>query len=63
MDEMLTETTLIDLVFVAVTGFIAWHGLSFRDDNGDTEWVHLLFGAIGLLYCLWVLGHDLLGLV
>ena len=62
MGEELSESILIDLVFVAVTGFIAWHGLTFRDKNGETEWVHLLFGAIALMYCLWVIAHDLLGI-
>ncbi len=51
-----------DLVFVAVTGFIAWHGLTFRDENGEKELVHLLFGSIALLYCLWVLASDVLDL-
>ncbi|MCH8843186.1 MAG: hypothetical protein IID61_09435 [SAR324 cluster bacterium] len=63
MPELLSDTNLVDLIFVGVTGFIAWHGLTFRDKNGEQEWVHLLFGSIALLYCLWVLGHDLLGIV
>lgn len=54
--------TLVDVVFVVVTGLVAWHGLTFRDKEGNVEWVHLLFGAIALLYCLWVLGADLLDL-
>ncbi len=54
--------TLINIVFVAVTGLIAWHGLTWRDENGEADWVRLLFGAIALLYCLWVLASDLLGL-
>lgn len=51
-----------NLVFVAVTGLIAWHGLTYRDKDGDRPLVHLLFGAIALLYCLWVLGKDVLKL-
>ena len=57
------EFGLLDVVFVAVTGFVAWHGLTFRTAEGETEWVHLLFGAIALLYCLWSIAHDFLGLV
>ena len=52
-----------DYVFVAVTGFIAYHGLTFRDQKGEREFVHMLFGAIALLYCLWVLGSDILGIL
>ena len=29
MPELLSETNLVDLIFVGVTGFIAWHGLTF----------------------------------
>ena len=60
MNNLLSEVSLVDIIFVAVTGFVAWHGLTFRDKNGESEWVHMLFGAIALLYCLWVLFHDLL---
>ncbi len=50
-------------VFVFATGFVAYHGLTFRDGNGEKEWVHLLFGAIALLFCVRVLFSDILGLV
>ena len=56
------EERLVNIIFVAVTGIIAWHGLTFRTKQGEHEWVHLLFGCIALLYCLWVLGGDVLGL-
>jgi hypothetical protein len=49
-------------IFVAVTGMIAWHGLTYRDKDGDRPLVHLLFGCIALLYCLYVLAHDILRL-
>lgn len=52
----------IDIFFVVVTGLVAWHGLTFRDKNGEREWVHLLFGCIALFYSIWVLASDLLGL-
>ncbi|MCZ6474018.1 MAG: hypothetical protein O6934_11315 [SAR324 cluster bacterium] len=54
---------LVNLIFIVGTGLVAWHGLTFRTAEGETEWVHLLFGAIGLLYCLWSIGHDFLGIV
>ncbi len=52
---------LIDWIFIIVTGMIAWHGLTYRDANGERPVVHLLFGSIALLYCLWSLGRDILG--
>ena len=49
-----------DWIFVIVTGVIAIHGLTFRDENGEKVWVHLLFGAIALLFCIRVLFVDIL---
>jgi hypothetical protein len=51
-----------NLIFVAVTGMVAWHGLTYRDKDGDRPIVHLLFGCIALMYSLWVLASDVLGL-
>lgn len=53
----------IDIVFVLVTGAVAWHGLTYRDKNGERPWVHILFGAIALLFCFRVLVFDLLGVL
>lgn len=55
--------SLVNLIFIAVTGLIAWHGLSFRDEDGKPEWVHMLFGSIALLYCLWILSRDVFGII
>ena len=55
--------SLVNFIFVIVTAAIAYHGLTFRDENGDTDTVRLLFGAIALLFCLRVLFVDILGLV
>ena len=54
---------MIDWIFVLVTGFIAYHGITYRDDDGQTEIVHLLFGCIALLFCLRVLFVDILELI
>ncbi len=54
---------MFDWFFVLVTGLVAYHGLAYRDKNGETEWVHLLFGCIALLFCLRVLFVDILELV
>ena len=55
------EGSFVDYLFVAATGFIAYHGLSFRDDEGEKEWVHLLFGCIALIFCIRVLFADIFG--
>ncbi len=54
---------MVDWVFVVVTGFIAYHGITYRDENGQSELVHLLFGCIALLFSLRVLIVDILKLI
>lgn len=56
------ETT-VNLVFLAVTAFIAWHGITFRTKEGDADVVRLLFGCIAALFFVLVLFQDVLGLV
>tara|TARA_B100001167_G_C16600360_1_gene225562 strand:- start:75 stop:218 length:144 start_codon:yes stop_codon:yes gene_type:complete len=46
-----------------ITGIIAYHGISYRDAEGERELDHLLFGCIALFYGLWVLASDILGLL
>lgn len=53
----------IDYLFLAVTAFIAWHGISYRDEEGKTDFVRLLFGAIAATFFFLVLFQDVLGLV
>ncbi len=54
---------LVNLVFLAVTGFIAWHGIRYRDEEGRTDFVRLLFGAIAAVFFLRVLLEDVMGVV
>ena len=51
----------MDIFFVIITAFIAWHGLTFKDKNGKKDFVRLLFGSISLLFCIRVLITDILG--
>ena len=39
---------------------VAYHGLTYRDANGDRPWVHLLFGSIALMFLFRVVLHDIL---
>ena len=54
---------IVNLVFLAITGAVAWHSIRFRDDEGNTEFVHLLFGCIASLFFFAVLFQDVLGLI
>ncbi len=51
---------LLDLVFLVITAFVAWHGITYRDEEGETDMVRLLFGCIALLFFMRVLFVDVL---
>ncbi len=53
---------LVNIVFLAVTGYIALHGIRFRDAEGNTDFVRLLFGCIAAVFFFMVLFQDVLGL-
>jgi hypothetical protein len=55
--------SLVDWFFVLFTGLIAWHGLTWRDADGERDLVRTLFGCIALLFCLRVLFVDIFGLM
>jgi hypothetical protein len=53
--------TAVNVIFLIATGFIAFHGLTFRDEAGERDFVRLLFGCIALVFFLRVLLADVLG--
>lgn len=50
----------INIVFLIVTGIIAVHGIQFRDEEGNSDFVHLLFGSIAAVFFFMVLIQDVL---
>ncbi|MDZ7749037.1 MAG: hypothetical protein U5K43_09530 [Halofilum sp. (in: g-proteobacteria)] len=50
-----------DYVFVLVTGAIAFHGITYRNADGENDIGHMLMGSIALLFCLRILFVDILG--
>ena len=50
-----------DVLFLALTGGVAWHALAWRDAEGRADWVRQLFGCIALLFFLRVLLADVFG--
>ena len=53
----------INILFLGVTGFIAFHGIRYRDEEGKTDFVRMLFGCIAATFFFLVLFQDVLGLV
>ena len=56
------DENLKNIIFLAITGFVAYHGLTYRDKEGESDFVRLLFGCIAFLFFLRVFIVDVLGL-
>ena len=54
---------VVNLIFLAVTGYIALHGIRFRDAKGESDFVRLFFGCIAAVFFFMVLFQDVLGVV
>jgi len=54
---------LVNIIFLAATGAIAFHAIRFRNEKGETDFVRLLFGTIAAVFFLKVLFQDVLGVV
>ena len=50
----------INWIFLIVTGAIAWNGIRYRDGDGKTDVVRLLFGSIAAVFFFMVLLQDVL---
>jgi len=55
--------TPINYLFLAVTAFIAVRGIRYRTEDGDTDFVQLLFGCIAAVFFFLVLFQDVLEVV
>ena len=53
----------INYLFLAVTAFIAVHGIRYRDKEGKSDFVRVLFGCIAATFFFLVLFQDVLGIV
>ena len=54
---------LVNIIFLAITGYIALHGIRFRNEEGESDFVRLLFGSIAAVFFFMVLFQDVLGIV
>ena len=53
-----TARSVLDVIFLIVTAVVAYHGITWRDEDGQADFVRLLFGAIALLFFFRVLFVD-----
>ena len=56
------EDMVINILFLAVTGVIAWHGIRYRTPEGESDFVRMLFGCIAATYFFLILMQDILGI-
>ncbi|MEW7982777.1 MAG: hypothetical protein AB2812_08295 [Candidatus Sedimenticola endophacoides] len=49
---------VLDILFLIITGSIAYHALTHRNADGGNDIGHMLFGAIALLFFMRVLLVD-----
>ena len=54
---------LVNIIFLVVTALIAKHGITYRKEDGERDFVRLLFGCIAATYFFLVLFKDVLGLI
>ena len=45
--------TLLNIIFLAITGAIAYHGIRYRDEEGNTDIVRLLLAVLALRFFFW----------
>ena len=50
---------LVNIIFLIVTAIIAYHGLTYRNKDGESNWVHLLFGCIAAVFLISLLFKNL----
>lgn len=53
----------VNYLFLLVTAIIAIHGLRYRNEEGETDFVRLLFGCIAATFFFLVLFQDVLKIV
>ena len=54
---------LFNWVFITATGIIAWHGITYRDEEGEKDFVRLLFGCIALIFFIRVFFVEILNII
>ena len=54
---------LVNIIFLITNFLIARNGITYRKEDGEKDFVRLLFGCIAATYFFLVLFKDVLGLI
>ena len=52
---------LVNIVFLVATALIAHHGITYKNPDGEKDFVRLLFGCIAAVYFVLFLFKNVLG--
>jgi hypothetical protein len=52
---------LVNIIFLVTTALIAHHALTYRNAEGNKDFVRLFFGCIAAVYFMLVLFKNILG--
>ena len=53
---------LVNIIFLVATALIAHHGITYKNPDGEKDFVRLLFGCIAAVYFVLVFFKEILGL-
>ena len=54
---------LVNIIFLVTTALIAHHWITYKNPDGEKDFVRLLFGCIAAVYFVLVLFKDVFGLI
>ena len=54
---------LFNWVFILAPAILAWHGITYKDKEGEKDFVRLLFGCISLIFFMRVFLVDILNII
>ena len=54
---------LVNIIFLVTTALKAHHVITYKNPDGEKDFVRLLFGCIAAVYFVLVLFKDVLGLI
>ena len=54
---------LVNIIFLVATALIEHHGITYKNPDGEKDFVRLLFGCIAAVYFFLVLFKDVFGLI
>ena len=52
---------LVNIIFLVATALIAHHGITYKNPDGEKDFVRLLFGCIAAVYFVLFLFKNVLG--